>query len=50
MTTNEPVNVPCPYCGHHTLYRPEGWVEGGPLACANPFCDTNNPPAEGEPT
>jgi len=35
--------VPCPYCGHHTLYKPEGWVEGGPVMCANPMCDTNYP-------
>lgn len=44
MSEND-LAVPCPYCGHHTLYRPEGWVEGGPVACANPFCDSNQPPA-----
>lgn len=35
---------PCPYCGHHTLYRPEGWIVGGPVMCANPLCDSNIPP------
>lgn len=44
---------PCPYCGEHTLYRPPGWVEGGPVACANPWCDSDMPPededAEREP-
>lgn len=38
------INPVCPYCGHHTVYKPDGWVEGGPLACANPYCDTNHPP------
>lgn len=47
--TNEPgpaddLAVPCPACGHHTLYRPDGWIAGGPVACANPGCDTNHPP------
>lgn len=37
------IAVPCPYCGHHTLYYPEGWVDGGPVMCANPFCDSNHP-------
>ena len=36
--------VVCPHCGHHTLYKPQGWVEGGPLVCANPWCDSNFPP------
>jgi hypothetical protein len=40
--------VPCPYCGHHTLFRPEGWVEGSPVLCANPYCDSNHPPADEE--
>ena len=36
----------CPYCGMHTLYKPDGWVEGGPVLCANPNCDANHPPRE----
>lgn len=36
--------VPCPHCGHHTLYRPEGYTEGGPVMCANACCDSNHPP------
>lgn len=40
--------VPCPICGHHTLYLPEGWAEDGPVACANPLCDSNNPPPDDE--
>ena len=38
---------PCPACGHHTLYRPDGWIVGGPVECANPMCDSNFP---AEPT
>lgn len=45
--TNEPapndLNVPCPSCGHHTLYRRQGWIKGAPAVCANPDCDTNHP-------
>lgn len=41
---------PCPVCGHHTLYRPEGWIEGGPAMCANPWCDSNHPAEPTEPT
>ena len=37
------VSAPCPYCGMHTLYKPDGWVEGGPVLCANPHCDSNHP-------
>jgi len=43
---SEGVPRPCPYCGHHTLYKPEGWIDGGPVLCANPMCDTNHPPEE----
>lgn len=47
LATNEPapndLAVPCPECGHHTLYRPEGWEIGGPAMCANPDCDSNHP-------
>jgi hypothetical protein len=35
----------CPYCGHTTLYKPEGWTWGGPLVCANPLCPSNEPHA-----
>lgn len=38
----------CPYCGHHTLYKVDGWVEGGPMSCANPMCDSNHPPDQDE--
>jgi hypothetical protein len=37
----KPVYPPCPYCGHHTLFRPEGWAPGYPIECANPLCETN---------
>ena len=43
MADEKAPNPPCPFCGHHTLYRPEGWVEGGPLVCANPLCESNFP-------
>lgn len=36
----------CPYCGHHTLYRPEGWQ--GWVRCANPLCESNYPEREKE--
>lgn len=42
----EPINdlaFPCPYCGHHTIYRPDEWEIGGPAMCANPWCDSNHP-------
>ncbi len=39
-------NPVCPHCGHHTVYKPAEWVEGGPLMCANPMCDSNHPPEE----
>jgi DNA-binding XRE family transcriptional regulator len=43
--TNEPapsdLAVPCPGCGHHTLYRPDSYT--GRICCANPDCDTNHP-------
>jgi len=45
MSTSEYSPV-CPYCGHTTIYKPKGWVVGGPLACANPFCETNYPEEE----
>ena len=33
----------CPICDMDTLYRPDGWVEGGPLECSNPECPSNVP-------
>ena len=41
MTKPDYSQIVCPYCGHSTLFKPEGWVEGGPLMCANPMCDSN---------
>lgn len=34
---------PCPVCELTMLYRPDGWQIGGPVACANPACDSNHP-------
>jgi transcriptional regulator with XRE-family HTH domain len=45
LATNEPtpdLAAPCPYCGHHTLYRPDSYT--GRVSCANPICDSNHPP------
>lgn len=37
---------PCPFCELHMLYRMPGFGgESPPLACANPACDSNHPPA-----
>lgn len=40
---------PCPWCGHHTLYKPEDYINGGLVMCANPWCDSNHPPPDGAP-
>jgi len=46
--TDDLIGVACPFCGHHTLYKPRGWVAGEPVVCLNPFCDSNHPPHEEE--